>query len=73
MVESVAAVLRELPPGAVRVLTYEHGRLTVELVGAEAALERIMVQLDEAGLRAETAPRSSKPGTAALILVVRPA
>ena len=51
MIEKVAIGLKELPPGAVRSLSYESGRMTLEL-GAleEAAVRRIAARLMRTGL-----------------------
>jgi len=51
MIEKVAIGLKELPAGALRIVSYESGRMTLEL-GAidQAALRRTVAQLVQAGL-----------------------
>lgn len=51
MAEQVAAALKELPAGSLRVLAYEGGRMTLELGATEpAALARAAARLAQAGL-----------------------
>jgi general secretion pathway protein L len=51
MVEKVAAGLKELPAGALRTVSYESGRMTLEFAAIEApALRRIVARLVQTGL-----------------------
>ena len=51
MIEKVAAGLKELPAGGLRTVSYESGRMTLELAAIdEAALRRIVARLVRAGL-----------------------
>ncbi len=51
MIEKVAAGLQELPAGGLRTVSYESGRMTLELAAIEeAALRRIVARLVQAGL-----------------------
>jgi general secretion pathway protein L len=69
MLGQTAAGLGDLPAGALHVVSYEGGRMTLEL-GADqaAAVRRAVGRLNEAGLSAEAAPRA---GGATLALTVR--
>jgi general secretion pathway protein L len=54
MIEQVAAGLRGLPAGGLRTVSYEGGRMTLELAAAEpAALRRVVARLLQAGLIAD--------------------
>jgi general secretion pathway protein L len=54
MLELVAAGLQGLPAGSVRIVSYESGRITLELTTAEpAALRRVASRLVQAGLIAD--------------------
>jgi general secretion pathway protein L len=54
MMAQVAAGLKELPPGALRTVSYEGGRMTLELaLPNAAALQRIGARLAQAGLLVE--------------------
>ena len=54
MIEQVAAGLRGLPAGGLRTVSYEGGRMTLELAAAEpAALRRVVARLIQAGLIAD--------------------
>ena len=51
MIERVAAGLKGLPPGALRTVSYESGRISLELASGDAAeLRRIAARLGSAGL-----------------------
>ena len=54
MIEKAAAALKELPAGGLRSVSYESGRLTLELAATEeAALRRIAARLTHSGLRVD--------------------
>jgi general secretion pathway protein L len=59
MLEKAAVGLKELPAGGLRTVSYESGRMTLELAAIEApALARIAERLVQAGLSAEvTGPK----------------
>lgn len=59
MIEKAAAGLQGLPAGALRTLSFESGRMTLELATADApALRRIVARFAQAGLLAEvTGPK----------------
>ena len=69
MITSVANALKQLPPGGLRVASYESGRMTLELAGIEdAGLRRIVTQLEQSGLQVDRgAP--ARAGGAAVITV----
>ena len=76
MIAQVAAAAKELPAGAMRTLSYESGRMTLELSAVdEARARRVVARLRESGLSVETAPaRSSTAAHAAgasVVLTVR--
>ncbi len=69
MIGQVAASLGALPPGALRVVSFEGGRMTLELAADQAAaVRRAAARLNETGLSAEVAPRA---GGATIVLGVR--
>ena len=54
--EKVAAGLKELPAGGLRTVSYESGRMTLELAPIEAAaLQRLVARLSQAGLIVDVA------------------
>jgi general secretion pathway protein L len=56
MAEKVAQGLKELPAGSLRILSYEGGRMTLELGASEpAALKRAAARLAQAGLIVDAA------------------
>jgi general secretion pathway protein L len=56
MIEKVAIALQELPPGGLRTVSYEDGRMTLELAAIEeAALRRTVARLAQAGLAVDAA------------------
>lgn len=85
MIEQVAAATKELPAGSIRTVSYEGGRMTLELAAVdESSVHRIVARLLQSGLSvdtgAKTAPTSapSTPSTASaqtasakLVLTVR--
>jgi len=51
MIEKVSLGLKELPAGGLRTVSYESGRMTLELAAIdEAALRRAVARLVQAGL-----------------------
>ena len=57
MIGKVAAGLKELPAGTLRTLSYESGRMTLDLaIGDETLVQRISERLAQTGLRVETLP-----------------
>jgi len=76
MIEQVAAAAKELPTGAVRVVSYEGGRMTLELSAAdEASVHRMVARLLQSGLSVDTSPASSaaaaRSAGATVVLTVR--
>lgn len=72
MVTIVAEAVKGLPAGGLRVLSYESGRMTLELaVLDEAGSRRLVARLLESGLRAETSRGATGSGGSATILTVR--
>jgi general secretion pathway protein L len=56
MIEKVALGLQELPPGGLRTVSYEGGRMTLELAAIEeTALRRMVARLAQAGLVVDSA------------------
>lgn len=57
MIGQVAAAVQGLPVGAVRTVSYDSGRMTLELAASEdAAVQRIVARLMNAGLNVENMP-----------------
>ena len=64
MVESVAVAMKSAPAGALRLLTYEGGRLTLELAAIdEGNVSRIVAQLKQSGLGVERSALAQRSGT----------
>ena len=72
MITQVAAALKAVPAGTLRVLSYEAGRMTLELNAIdEAAVGRIMAQLRQYGLHADAARPAAQAKASTVILTVR--
>lgn len=78
MIERVAEGTRDNPPGNLRALSYEAGRMTLEFANVDAAAaQRLMSGLRQAGLSVEAQsaserqPAALEGGTRPLLLVVR--
>ena len=70
MIEKVATALKDVPTGALRVAAYESGRLTLELAAlGEAGVRRVVAQLQQTGMRVDTAP--ARAGSSTVVLTVR--
>ena len=71
MIVKVAGALKGAPAGGLRILSYESGRMTLELAADEANVRRVLARLLEAGLRAESSGASTRAGGATVVLTVR--
>jgi general secretion pathway protein L len=72
MIEQVAAAAKELPAGAVRAVSYEGGRMTLELSTVdEASIRRIVARLLQSGLSVDTSPASTRAASSTVVLTVR--
>ena len=72
MTEKVAAALKDIPAGGLRIASYESGRMTLELAAVEeAGVRRIVARLLQAGMRVDASPPASRPGSATVVLTVR--
>jgi len=57
MIERVAATTKSLPSGAVRALSYESGRMTIELAAVDqASVQRVVLALRQSGLVVDASP-----------------
>ena len=68
MLLNVTGAAKNAAPGAVRVLSYEAGRLTLELSMDEAGARRVAARLAETGLRASASKSSTRPGLFTLVV-----
>jgi general secretion pathway protein L len=72
MIEKVAAALKEVPVGGLRIASYESGRMTLELAAVEeASVRRIVARLLQAGMLVDASPPGTRSGNAAVVLTVR--
>jgi general secretion pathway protein L len=72
MIEKVAAALKEVPTGALRIAAYESGRITLELAAVEeASVRRIVERLLQTGMHVDTSPAGTRAGSATVVLTVR--
>ena len=72
MIEKVATALKEVPAGALRIASYESGRMTVELSAVdEGGVRRITARLQQAGLQVDTAPAGTRGASSTVVLTVR--
>jgi general secretion pathway protein L len=67
MVEKVSAEIRDLPQGSMRIVSYESGRLTIEMLAADTAyVDRVVTQLRQSGFNVDRSASSAGPGRAVL-------
>ncbi|MEX0958588.1 MAG: type II secretion system protein GspL [Burkholderiales bacterium] len=72
MIGIVMTAMRDLPAGALRIVSYESGRMTLELAtGDEAAVQRIVTRLAQSGLSVEPAAASTGTAGARAVITVR--
>jgi len=72
MIEKFSAAAKDLPAGTVRVVSYESGRLTLELSAADpAGVRRIVTRLLESGLVVDASAASARGAGATVVLTVR--
>ena len=71
MIEKVAAGVKDLPAGSLRIISYESGRMTLELAAIEeAAVRRIVARLLQAGMRVDTSPASTRSAGGTVVITV---
>jgi general secretion pathway protein L len=72
MIEKIATALKETPAGALRIASYESGRMTLELAAVdEAGVRRIMARLLQTGMRVDSGPAGTRGGAYTVVLTVR--
>jgi len=76
LIGQVAAAVKELPAGAVRTVSYESGRMTLELSAVdETSVRSIVARLRQSGLSVdkgvENAPATMRPGSGTVVITVR--
>ena len=70
MLAMVAPALGGLPAGALRAMSYEGQRMTLQLAGDEALVRRISQRLLQAGLGVETLPAAARSGRDAVTITI---
>jgi hypothetical protein len=64
--------MKDLPAGALRIVSYDGGRMTLELATVdEAAVQRIVTRLAQSGLSVEPSAAAKRPGGATVVITVR--
>ena len=72
MLDKLATGMASHPESALRVLSYESGRMTVELaITDESAVSRIVAKLTQSGLRVQRSPPLGRPGSMTVTLTVQ--
>ena len=72
MIETLMAGMKVLPEGGLRVLSYESGRMTLELAATEeAVVNRIVTRLTQSGMSVERSVASKRPGGGTVVITVR--
>jgi general secretion pathway protein L len=72
MIEQVASAMKLVPECALRVLSYESGRMTLELAAPnEAKVNRLVAALMQAGLSVMRSTAAKRQGGAAVLITVR--
>ena len=73
MIEKAATGLRDIPAGSLRTVSYEGGRLTLELAAIdEPAVRRIVARLREAGLAVDSSTATAPSASRTVIITARP-
>lgn len=72
MAAQVTAAMEGLPAQALRILSFESGRMTLELTGTDPArVQRIVARLVQSGLIAESSAGADGSGGATVLITVR--
>ena len=72
MIGKVMAAARDLPAGALRIISFETGRITLELATKdEAAVRRIVTRLVQSGLSAESSAGAARTAGATVVITAR--
>jgi general secretion pathway protein L len=75
MIANVAAASKQVPPGGLRIASYESGRMTLELAGVQdAGIRSIVAHLLQSGLRVDQGAggaAAARPGGATVVITVR--
>lgn len=72
MLDQLAPALKNLSAGGLRVLSYESGRMTLELGATdEVGVNRIITEIKKAGLTVQRSTSAKSPGGTAVVLTVR--
>lgn len=72
MIGKVSAALGDLPASALRIVSFESGRLTLELVGIDAAgVQRLSTRLTQSGLAVQAQAPAQNSASAATVITVR--
>ena len=72
MIEKVVSEMKDLPVGAVRLVSYEAGRMTLEVTALdEPGINRILNRLRQAGLNADSTSSSTGARRANALITVR--
>ncbi len=72
MIEQVAVAASDLPAGSIRTVSYEGGRITVELAAVDpASARRTVARLQQSALDVDPLPASTGADGAPLVLTVR--
>ena len=71
MIQKVMAALKDLPAGALRIVSYESGRMTLEIATKDtAAIQRVTTRLLQSGLITDGAG-TTRPGSGTVVITVR--
>jgi len=72
MIVAIADALKGVPADRLRILSYESGRMTLELAAVdEAKVRGVIARLLQAGMRTDASQGSMRAGSATVVLTVR--
>ncbi len=72
MIVTLGGALKGVPVGKLRILSYESGRMTLELAALEKAqLRGVIARLRQAGMRTDASQGAMRAGSATVVLTVR--
>jgi general secretion pathway protein L len=72
IIEKVSAEIMDIPAGSVRIVSYESGRLTLEVAAMdEATVSRIVTRLRQSGMSVDASSSSAGTARAGVVITVR--
>jgi inactivated superfamily I helicase len=72
MIQKVMSAMKDVPAGTLRIVSYESGRMTLELATKdESVIQRVVARLARSGLTVDPSAGSVRPGSPTATITVR--